>query len=309
MDEIVLSVVQSRTYFGKGARERNLAQCDAYVAEAAAKGSHLVLLPETYPGEWAAPVSWIPVTELSEMARKHQVYLVGGYIEPLDAEGMRCYNTLSLFAPDGREVGRYRRTTPAHTPWIYKGGRYWDFDWVNADELPVFDTELGKIGIIMCSEVYAVECARALALKGADIALMPAGLPGPHTSMYQTWKTLAWARAIENLMFTAVCSNIPVPDDAELDPSQMGGLAMICSPEEVLVDESAEGVFAAKLDMVRLRHLRNDQDRLGKLDDVVYGDLPWRTKPGILRDWRRDAVLRANPELLVGAPDPEDRCK
>jgi hypothetical protein len=106
-------------------------------------------------------------------------------------------------------------------------------------------------------------------------------------------------------MFTAVCSNIPVPDDAELDESQQGGIAMICSPEEILVEENAEGVFTAALDMERMRLLRSDHDRLGKLDDVVYGDLPWRTKPGTLRDWRRDAVLKANPVLLQGSPDPE----
>ena len=304
MDKVVLSVVQSETHFGKNARDENLARADAYASEAARAGAHLVTFAETYPGEWAAPVKWTPVNELSQMAKKYSVYLVGGFAEPIDEEGYRCYNTLALFAPNGKEVGRYRRTTPSHTPWIYKGGRYWDFDWVNADELPVFETELGKIGILMCSEVYAVECARGVALKGADITLMPAGLPGPHTSMYDTWKTLTWARAIENLMFTAVCSNIPIPDGAPLDPSQMGGLAMICSPEEILLDSSLAGVHTATLDMARMHHLRHDQDRLGKLDDVVYGELPWRTKPGILRDWRRDAVLKANPELLEGSRDP-----
>jgi predicted amidohydrolase len=305
MDEVKLSVVQPRTFFGAGARERNLEQVDAYVAEAARQGADLVTLPETYPGEWAAPVTWTPENELNEIAERHGVFLVGGFAEPLDSDGMRCYNTLTLHSPDGVEIGRYRRTTPSHTPWIYKGGRYWDFDWVNATDLPVFETDLGKIGIVMCSEVYATECSRALALKGADIALLPAGLVGPHTSLYATWRTLVWARAIENLMFTAVCSNIPVPDDAELDESQQGGIAMICSPEEILVEENAEGVFTAALDMERMRLLRSDHDRLGKLDDVVYGDLPWRTKPGTLRDWRRDAVLKANPVLLQGSPDPE----
>lgn len=88
---------------------------------------------------------------------------------PLDDEGWECYNTLTLHSPEGKEFGRYRRTTPSRTPWIYKGGRYWEFDWVNANDLPVFKTELGTIGIIMCSEVYATECARDLAIKGRTL--------------------------------------------------------------------------------------------------------------------------------------------
>jgi predicted amidohydrolase len=296
---IRLSMIQPKTYFGDGAREDNLESAEKYLAAAVADGAELVSFPESYPGQWRAPVKWTPVDELSAMAKAYGVYLVGGYAEPLDSAGMRCYNSFSLFGPDGEEVGRYRRTTPRHTPWIYKGGRYWDFDWVAADELPVWHTDLGTIGILMCSEVYATECARAMALKGADLTLIPAGTPGPTSAMYHTWKTLAWARAIENLMFTAVCSNIPVTND---DPQGRGrgGLTFICSPEDVLVDSAEEGVHTAELDLDRLQVLREDVDRLLTDDESAA---PWKTKPGILRDWRRDAVLKANPVLLQGTPD------
>lgn len=295
-----IALVQPRTHFGPGSREKNLATAEAHVAEAAAAGADLVVFPETFPGAWAAPVTWTPVDELSAMARAHGVHLVGGYAEPIDDDGVRCWNTFSLMGPDGAEIGRYRRTTPSHTPWIYRGGRYWDFEWVAADELPVFDTDLGRIGILMCSEVYATECARAMAVQGADITLLPAGLPGPHSPLHATWRTLIWARAIENLMFTAVCSNVPVVDD-DVEGRGTGGLAMVCSPEEVIVDTSEPGVHVAELDLDRLRVLREDADRR-----ILPGEerLPWRTKPGILRDWRRDAVLRANPVLLSGSPDP-----
>lgn len=58
------------------------------------------------------------------MARESAVHLVGGFAEPVDDGGSRCYNTLVLIGPDGMELGRYRRTTPSHTPWIYKGGSF-----------------------------------------------------------------------------------------------------------------------------------------------------------------------------------------
>lgn len=295
-----MAVVTTRTHFGDDAREVNLAAARAYVLEAAAQGARLVCLPESFPGAWRRPVTWTPVAQLGEIAREAGVYLVGGFTEPLDAAGDRCFNSLVLMGPDGSEVGRYRRTTPAHTPWVYDGGPYWDFDWVNAVELPVFDTDLGRIGLIMCSEVYVPELARVLAIKGAEIIMMPAGLTGPGP-LYDTWRTLAWARAIENLAYTALSSNLVRPDQA--------GLAMICSPEQVLVESTGHGVHLATVDLDRVRWLRSQQD--GRLVPDADSDpagaadpataRPWRTKPGTLRDWRRQAVLDANPELWRGA--------
>ena len=112
----------AEAYFGDRAREDDLEAAEKYLAAAVADGAQLVSFPESYPGEWKAPVKWTPIDELSAMAKAYNVYLVGGYAEPLDSAGTRCYNSLSLFGPDGEEVGRYRRTTPRHTPWIYKGG-------------------------------------------------------------------------------------------------------------------------------------------------------------------------------------------
>ncbi|HEY7143663.1 MAG TPA: carbon-nitrogen hydrolase family protein [Streptosporangiaceae bacterium] len=299
MSTIRLSMVQPITHFGPDARKLNIESAEKYVAAAAAGGGQLVVFPESYPGMWSAPVTWTPEAELAGLARRYGVYLIGGFAEPADAAGHRCYNTFALYGPDGSEVGRYRRTTPTGAPWIYKGGRYWDFDWINATELPVFDTDLGRIAMVMCSEVYATECSRAMALQGADLTVLPAGLPGPRMSLYQTWRTLVWARAIENIMFTAVCGNILHPD-ADPDGIAGEGLTMICTPEEILVDTGSEGVHTADLDLGRLRFLRESRDRLPGPGER---DVPWKCKPGNLRDWRRDAVMQANPVLLTGAPD------
>lgn len=161
------------------------------------------------------------------MARENGVYLVGGFAEPAAAEGVRCFNTLALIGPGGEVIGSYRRTLPVHAPWTYRGGKYWDFDWV----------------------------------------------PRP--------RTLTWARAIENLAYTAVSSNVPARGDK--------GMAMVCSPEDIVLEEHGIGVHLAELDLDRVRYLREEQDR------TVDGAPLWHTKPGVLRDWRRAALLRANP--------------
>jgi predicted amidohydrolase len=283
------AVVQPRTHFGAGAKETNLANAHGHALEASRLGAEIVCFPETYPGTWRMPISWVPRAELQTIAREAGIYLVGGYAEPLDRDGVRCYNALALLAPDGREIGVYHRTTPGHAPWIYRGGEFWDFEWVAANELPVFETDLGTIGLLVCSEVYAPELARVLALKGAEMIFMPAGLMGSTTSLTETWRTLIWARAIENLVYTAVCSNV-VSDGEQ-------GLAMICSPEEVVLESRAQGVHIAPIDLERVRWLRGETDRLIKEPE------PWRTKPGTLRDWRRKAVFEANPILIdEGSP-------
>jgi predicted amidohydrolase len=277
------AVIQTATVWGSDSRDQNLTNAHRYATEAARRGAKIVCFPETYPGEWREPVTWVPRAELQTLAREVGVYVIGGFAEPVDDGGSRCYNSLALVAPDGTDVGIYRRTTPAHAPWIYKGGDYWDFDWVPANDLPVFETDVGRIGMLICSEVYAPELSRILALKGAEFVFIPAGFLGSTTSLINTWRTLVWARAIENLMYTAVCSNVVSEGEQ--------GLAMICSPEEVLVETRDEGVHVATVDLDRVRWLREEEDR-----DVAEPE-PWRAKPGALRDWRRQAVFDENPIL------------
>lgn len=290
-----LSVVQPRTAFGVDAEPRNLATAERLVAEAARAGADLVCLPENFPGSWRAPVRTTPVEALGRMARRYEVHLVGGFAEPVGADGDRCYNSLTLIGPDGDELGRYRRTTPSQTPWLYRGGDHWDYDWVNAVDLPVFDTALGPIGLLICSEVFAPELARILAVKGAEIILMPAGIvspdpagTGPTGDLDDAWRVLIQARAIENLAFTAVCSN--------LVEAGIPGRSMICGPEGILGEHRGEGVLTRDLDLERIRWLRDQQDR------TVPEGAGWRAKPGNLRDWRRTEVLAANPELSAGSP-------
>src|SRR5207249_4470753 len=142
-------------------------------------------------------------------------------------------------------------------------GRFWDFKYQEADELPVFDTEFGKLGLLMCSEVYVPELARAMALKGAVITLLPAGLWS--SELHDTWRTLLWARAIENLMITATSRNI-LPGG--------GGHAIAGSPEETLLEARPPGVFTATGDSGQQRKR------------VIYGSRIW------VDEW-----LGAEPEL------------
>jgi predicted amidohydrolase len=271
---VIVAAIQTKTFLEEDEQNKNIQKARDYVAEAADQGAKFICFPETYPGPWKAPLSYSPLEPLEELASKHDVYIVAGANCPVAGKTNKGYCSEVLVGPGGL-IGRYNRAIP-EGPWIYKGGRFWDFDYQEADELLVFDTPFCKVGILICSEVYSPELSRVLALKGAEIIFLPAGIC--KYELHDTWRNLIWSRAIENLVYTVTCQNIFGAEH---------GLAMICSPEEVLIESTKPGIFFADCDFDRIRWLRDQGDRYSP-------PMPFNTKPGVLRDWRRPGLYRKN---------------
>lgn len=256
--------------------EANLPEALRWIERGAAEGAQFVCFPESYPGPWRMPASFDPRPAVREAAARHRVHVVFGTLEPLEGETKAAYTLVCLAYPDGRPVAEYRRTHP-RGPWIYLGGRRWDFRYVPGDALPVFETEFGKVGLAMCSEVYVPEVARALALQGAELLFLPAGVDKKR--LWSTWRTLIWARAIENLAVVVTTQNLFTPEER--------GLAMVAGPEEILLESTAAGMFVVDVSLERVRYLRATRDELGAWEHCA-------TKQGLLSDqWLR-------PELYEG---------
>jgi predicted amidohydrolase len=235
-----------------GEDERNVADAERAIERAAGEGAHFVCFPETYPGPWRMPATYDPTAALAAAAAKYGVHTVFGTIEPVDAKAATAYNLIVMAYPDGRAPARYRRTHP-NGPWIYTGGRSWEFQYVAGDDFPVFDTAHGKVGLAMCSEVYMPEVTRALALRGAELIFMPAGVD--KNRLWATWRTLIFARAIENLAIVVTTQNL-------FDHSQRG-LAMVATPEEILFESTAAGISTVDVSLDRVRYLRASRDEVG----------------------------------------------
>jgi predicted amidohydrolase len=225
----------------------NVEEAERQIARAAAQGADFVCFPESYPGPWRMPMGFDPSGPLAEAAARHELHVIFGTLEPIDAR--RAHNLICLVYPDGRAIARYRRTHP-NGPWIYQGGPRWDFHYVPGDDFPVFDTKFGKIGLAMCSEVFMPEVSRALALRGAEILFMPAG--GDKQQLWATWRTLIWARAIENLAIVVTTQNKFKPGDR--------GLAMVATPEDILFESEEAGLFVVDVTLDRIRYLRATRD-------------------------------------------------
>jgi predicted amidohydrolase len=235
-----------------GDDEGNIADAIGHIARAAADGADFVCCPESYPGPWRMPATYDPTAAIAEAAVKHSVHVIYGSLEPIDAAKATAYNLTCMAFPDGRATARYRRTHP-NGPWIYTGGKVWEFQYVAGDDFPVFDTVHGKVGLAMCSEIYVPEVARALALRGAELIFMPAGIDKGR--LWATWRTLVAARAIENLAIVVTTQNL-------FDHSERG-LAMVAGPEEILFESTAAGMFMIDVSLDRVRDLRSSLDVLG----------------------------------------------
>jgi predicted amidohydrolase len=157
-------------------KERNLDACLARLDEAAAQGAELLVLPEcAIPGymfesaEEALPYAEEipgPSTEaLEEASSRTGAHVVCGLLE---RDGDRLHNAAVLVGPDGL-LGSYRKT---HLPFLGV-----DRFVTPGDELPVWDTPLGRIGVEICYDLRFPEVTRTLALRGADIVCHPTNFP------------------------------------------------------------------------------------------------------------------------------------
>lgn len=164
-----VAVVQFDPQVGTQNRAANLSTSLELALEAVNNGANLIVLPElTNTGyffqnrqdafDHAEAVPEGPsVGSWEDFARHHQVYLVAGLTE---REGSKLYNTGVLVGPDGF-IGKYRK---AHL---------WNLEklWFTAGDsgFPVFDTPIGRIGLLICWDIWFPEVPRILSQQGADI--------------------------------------------------------------------------------------------------------------------------------------------
>jgi predicted amidohydrolase len=275
---ITIAAIQPRSATGSREHENADAAVD-WVRRAAEVGADLIVFPEGYPGPTNPANDYEGIDRLRDAARVHGIHIVAGTIEPTVAG---CHQvTLSLIDDGGEVVHTYRRTTP-RGPYIYRDIDAWAFDYTEAHEVPrVIQTRLGRIGMLVCSELYVPELSRLLAIEGADLILYPAG--GAINELLPGWRTLVWARAIENLVYTSATQNLYGDEE---------GVGTVAGPEGVLASSAGEGMLVARLDLDRLAWLRSQ-------DEHIAFPKPYATIPGVLR-WRR-------PELYGALTTPAAR--
>lgn len=152
-----------------GRPDRALARIGEFCEQAAAQSTELVLFPELVIHGHCTPNTWelaeaVPggasVRQLEVLARRCGLFLSVGLSEK---EHDIVFNTQVLIGPEGY-IGKQRKLHLSRDEGLfYKGGR----------DLPVFDIGKCKVGIVICYDNQFPEVARVLALRGAEVILMP----------------------------------------------------------------------------------------------------------------------------------------
>jgi predicted amidohydrolase len=176
---------------------------------------------------------------IRDACREAGVHAVVGYAE---SAGRDLYNSAAIFGPDGI-VGNYRKT---HIPCLgldrfVKGG----------DELPVFDTPIGKIAVLICFDIRFPEAARTLSLRGAEIICVPTNWP---ESAELASDIMCPARTIENNIFIVACNRVGVENSFRF----IGKSKIIAPGGRILaaLENDSEGVISAEIDVSEARQKR-----------------------------------------------------
>jgi predicted amidohydrolase len=174
-----------------GRKESNLRRASERIGEAAAKGAHVVVLPEAMTLGWThssarTDAETIPdgpsCGRLREAARRFDVYLCSGLIEK---DGSHVFNSAVLISPDGEVILHHRKLNELEI-----GHAFYE----QGDRLAVAPTPLGTFGLMICSDAFARGqiISRTLGLMGADVILSPCAwaVPANHDNQKEPYGQL-----------------------------------------------------------------------------------------------------------------------
>ena len=246
-------------------RDANVASAEARVREAAAGGARLILLPELFEYlywpqaereeyfELAHPVEGHPfLARFQALAAELGVVLPVSFFE---RAGQAHFNSLMMIDADGRALGLYRKS---HIP---DGPGYEEKYYFNPGDtgFRAWRTAVGVIGVGICWDQWFPECARAMALQGAEVLLYPTAIGSEPEAAggFDTrdmWQRAMIGHAVANACYLGAANRVGREGDATFY-----GSSFVADPTGTKLteaDRSAETVLYADLDLAAARRFR-----------------------------------------------------
>ena len=260
-----------------GDPDTNIKRSIAAILDAARAGADLVILPELANSGCSLPSREFALDLAEEAgsskdfkgptlrawqtaAEETGLFIVGGFLE---REGDLVYNSAAIVGPDNF-LGRYRKTHLWDTEkLLYEPGR----------ELPVFETPLCNIGVLVCYDAWFPEAVRTLALRGADLLCIPANAPDDWVPGHQRRGGLTMLNA--HCIANANANRLLVACANRVEDGYLGRSCIIDTTGGVLAFGSAtkEELVTAEVDVQRSRRekqLTNLSHAFGDRNPVVY---------------------------------------
>ncbi len=204
MQNLKVGICQMKVYDDK---KKNINKAEKLINKVVDKDAELVILPEMfncpydnkYFPEYAEEypngetIKW-----MSSIAKKKNIYLVGGSIPERDRD-KKIYNTSFIFNKEGAIIGKHRKMHLFDID-IAEKITFKESDVLTAgEELTVFDTSYGKIGLAICYDIRFPELIRLMVKEGCKIIIIPAAFnltTGP-----AHWELLFRSRALDNQVY------------------------------------------------------------------------------------------------------------
>ncbi len=271
MREITVAAVQMKPTLGEP--EENLVKMSDFVSTIASQQRvDLIIFPELATSGYELGVRFTEIAQrvpgptinlMAQRANEHGVYIAFGMVTKEKVESV-LYNSAVLVGPDGELVDVYNKVH-------LRGEERMAFR--EGFKIPVLETELGTIGLMLGWDLAFPEVARSLALDGAEILCVMANWEAAHID---EWKTLVRARAYENALFVAGANR--VGEDVTLS---FGGESVVVGPRgqtyASLTDEvdpetgqPLEGYCVARIDLDEVRRYREEFQTLQSRQPTAY---------------------------------------
>ncbi len=240
-------------------KQRNLKYANEAVEELGRNGADFVVLPEMfncpysteYFRGYSEKAGGAFYSKISEIAAKNKVYLIAGSIPEQDEAG-RIYNTSFVFDRNGNELCRHRKMHLFDIS-VEGGQHFRESDTFTAgNQVTVFSTEYGVMGLCICYDFRFPELARLMVLKGAKVIFVPAAFN--MTTGPAHWEILFRQRAVENQVYTVGAAPARVMDSVYVSY----GNSMAVSPWGTVLARlnENEGLALFEADMDELSSIR-----------------------------------------------------
>ena len=268
----------------------NLANAERLVREAAGRGAQVILLQELFETPYfcieqdsrhlrlaTALQDNQAVKTMAALARELGVVLPVSFFEH---EGRAYFNTVAVIDADGTLLGTYRKS---HIP---NGPGYQEKTYFSPGDtgFRVWDTKFARIGVGICWDQWFPECARAMALMGAELLLYPTAIgseppPAPPVHSRDHWQRTQQGHAAANLVPLLAANRIGVerslqaPDDLHIRFYGSSFIADALGAKVQEAGEEEERVLVAQFDLAELAAQRDNWFVFRDRRPELYGAL------------------------------------
>ena len=239
-------------------RDKNLAKAGMLIEVAAGEGAQIIALPQLFSLPWfpatidrknmalAENGDGPTVVFLKETATRLGVVLIGSVFEE---DGGAYFNTAIVAGPDGI-IGKYRKVHVPQIP-LWEERAYFSPGDLG---FPVFDTPFGRVGALLCWDIFFPEGFRILALKGAEIVFALTASAFEHS--HKKWERAISAAAHANGFFVFRVNRV-----GKEEKQEFYGKSFCCGPDGEMIDEpsgASEGVIIAEAALGDVSAVRNE---------------------------------------------------